>query len=384
MTDLKVSVIVVSRNRPEALQRCLKGIEQLEYPAFEVIVVSEPCGLAVLHRVGVTPRIKTIKFNEPNISTARNLGIMAAAGDVIAFIDDDSVPEPSWLSYLANAFEDAGVVAAGGYVRGRNGISYQSTAQSVDVLGNHCPLDLTDASTQVVSGKPGYAIKTEGTNCAFRRDTLLNLGGFDPAFSFFMDETDLNMRIADANMATAIVPLAQVHHGFAASARRHASRLPRTLFDVGASSVVFLRKHAPSNAMEKVIEDIKMKQRARLLRHMVAGTCEPGDVDRLMSTLEAGLAGGRRRPLLSHSLSPPERVSFKRFVVPQAFSGSESSRWPDMVCKTFAERGGPPCRGRQAGQSVSLQPNRSVPSGQIRSPGVLGTKWRPFWKIRTE
>ena len=323
MTDRTVSMIVVSRNRPEALLRCLKAIEQLDYPVFEVIVVADPGGLSALRQAGVAPRIKTLEFDQPNVSAARNLGIRAAAGQVVAFIDDDSVPEPSWLHFLAAAFDNADVVAAGGYVRGRNGISYQSTAQSVDAFGHHTPLSMTGDNTAVFVGNPGSAIKTEGTNCAFRRETLLDLGGFDPAFHFFLDETDLNMRIARANLATAVVPMAQVHHGFATSAQRHASRLPRTLFDVGASWAVFLRKHAPTDTHETAIADIRADQRARLVRHMVAGTCEPGDVGRLMATLEDGLASGQKRPLLPHAVSGSGTMPFQRFIAPIAFTGSD-------------------------------------------------------------
>jgi GT2 family glycosyltransferase len=63
----------------------------------------------------------------------------------------------------------------------------------------------------------GFVVKTEGTNCAFRRDVLAGLGGFDPAFRYFLDETDVNLRLAEAGARTVIVPRALVHHGSAAS-----------------------------------------------------------------------------------------------------------------------------------------------------------------------
>lgn len=50
MTDLTVSVIIVSRERPDALRRCLLGISQLQYRAFEVVVVACPAGIAVADR----------------------------------------------------------------------------------------------------------------------------------------------------------------------------------------------------------------------------------------------------------------------------------------------------------------------------------------------
>ncbi|MCB2152739.1 MAG: glycosyltransferase, partial [Rhodobacteraceae bacterium] len=56
---------------------------------------------------------------------ARNLGLAAAAGEIVAFIDDDAVPEPRWLARLTAPFADPGIAAAGGFVVGRNGISFQ-------------------------------------------------------------------------------------------------------------------------------------------------------------------------------------------------------------------------------------------------------------------
>jgi GT2 family glycosyltransferase len=77
---------------------------------------------------------------------------------------------------------------------------------------------------------------------SFRRSVLVDFEGFDPAYHFYLDETDLNMRLVATNHLTAIAPLARVHHGFAQSIRRYGDRVPRDLFDIGASWAVFQRK----------------------------------------------------------------------------------------------------------------------------------------------
>ena len=295
MTEIAVSVIVVSRHRPQALLRCLTGLRQLFYRTFEVIVVTDPDGIEALRSADVLSSVKHAGFDEPNISAARNIGLGLAAGKVIAFIDDDAVPEPTWLTHLIAPFHEDTVSAAGGFVRGRNGISFQSKARWVNHLGVHEDIAVKENTPLVLLGTPGKAIKTEGTNCAFRRDTLLAMGGFDPAFHFYLDETDLNLRLAKDGARTAIVPLAEVHHGFASSAQRRPSRMPKTLFDVGASLAVFLRKHAGQTEYDPAINAMRAEQKARLIRHMIAGTCEPGDVLAVMKTLEAGFAAGALR-----------------------------------------------------------------------------------------
>lgn len=289
------SVIVVSNGRCDALRRCLTGIGQLRYPDFEIVIVADTIAIRKIAATSLAGRIKLLTFDAQNISAARNLGIEAAAGEIVAFIDDDAVPEPTWLTHLAAAFDDPAVSAAGGFVRGRNGISWQWKAQSVDRTGQGHPIELNSTGPVVLHPVSGRAIKTEGTNMAFRRDVIARIGGFDPAFRFFLDESDLNMRLARAGHATAIVPLAEVHHGFAASARRRRDRVPRDLFEIGASHSAFLVRHCPQAGRAGPAAAFASEQRQRLLRHMVAGRLEPRDVRRLMVGLAKGVEAGWAR-----------------------------------------------------------------------------------------
>ena len=113
MTDLTVSVIIVSRERPDALRRCLLGISQLQYRAFEVVVVACPAGIAVAEASQALPDIKCVAFSEANISAARNQGLVYAAGEIVAFIDDDAVPEPKWQHHLVAPAARSDVAAMG-------------------------------------------------------------------------------------------------------------------------------------------------------------------------------------------------------------------------------------------------------------------------------
>ena len=294
---IAATVILVSRHRPAALRRCITAIRQSDHRRLELVVVADPAAIQGLRADGLCEDAKLVVCDIANIAVARNLGLAAAAGQVVAFIDDDAVPEPTWLSRLIAPFVNSDVQASGGFVRGRNGLSYQWRGHRVDTTGQDHLLAVDPDQPSLHPATPGVAVKTQGTNCAFRRDTVLGMGGFDPGFRFYLDEADLNMRLAVRGALTAIVPLAEVHHGFAESRLRRPDRVPRSLHEVGASAAVFLRRHAAPIACDPALDTLRRQQRARLLAHMVAGRIEPRDVGRLMATLAAGITEGLSRQL---------------------------------------------------------------------------------------
>ncbi|AUJ65244.1 hypothetical protein B9057_13560 [Aestuarium zhoushanense] len=329
MSAAPVSVIVVSRDRPQHLRRCVKGLMQLLHPNFEIIVVADQRGCEEMAAGGFAKSVKLIPFDEANIAAARNAGLEVAAGTIVAFIDDDAIPEPTWLDHLVGPIASRQAVAAGGYVRGRNGISFQWKARDVRPNGWSEELLLDSDDPICVEGSAQQGIKTEGTNMAFDRDVLCKLGGFDPAFQFYLDETDLNMRLAGLEMTTAIVPRAQVHHGFAASDKRREDRAPTTLFPIGRSLKVFLRKHLPEAKHGPVIDSEVKAQGRRLIEHMIAGRIEPKDVSVLMATMTQGLLEGETANIAPLAPISPSKEPFLKFEKEVADAGHMAlvGRW---------------------------------------------------------
>lgn len=287
---LQVSLIIVSRDRPRGLYRLLQALKFQRYTDFEVIIVSNLVDWNDFADLAGFKNLRRIHFDEANISKARNLGIQAAAGDILVFCDDDAVPEPTWLTHLIEPFAAKDVGISGGYVRGRNGISFQwrrifSNAFGDDVIQE----DTDELPPHTYEYQKDNFAKVQGTNCAFRKIALLDAGGFDPKFSFFLDEVDATLRLGRMGWKTAIVPLAQVQHGFEESARRTRNRVPKTLFNEGQSKSYFIARHAAALNPEQSIRKFMGTQKNRLVQLMLAGWLEPGDVTRLMASLVAGL-----------------------------------------------------------------------------------------------
>lgn len=292
-----ISVIVASHQRPQWLRRCLTALAQLDYPNFEIVIAADDAGLGAIADHAAVSNIKTTRVCDANISKTRNLGLMQAAGKIIAFIDDDAVPEPLWLRFHAEALAKTSAAASVGYVRGRNGISFQSRAESVDSEAETHREQSPAEAPLVPKIATDRAVKLVGTNFAIRRDLLCGLGGFDETFRYFLDDTDVSLRLASSGQKVAVAPLAEVHHATAPSSRRTLSRRPRDLFEIGRSTAYFLRKH--SVASEEGFKRMYSRERLRLLRHLVAGTCEPGDISRILKTLKAGWDEGKQE-------NPPE------------------------------------------------------------------------------
>ena len=278
------SVVIVSRDRPILLRRACLGVWQQDYRPLELVVVADAHGRAALADLPFADRIVVADNPHPNIAEARNTGFDLAAGRVVAFLDDDAVPEPAWLSRLVAPLADRAVSASTGTVLGRNGFGVQWARETVDACGRSRP------ST---AGSP----RLHGTNCALRAEVLRALGGFDPAYAFFLDETDLTLRLRAAGHGVVHVDDALVVHGFAPSPRRRADRVPRSLFDIGASQAVFLRRHAPPCSHAARLAELRREQAARLDVHLLAGRIEPRDLRRLLRDLDAGIAAGLARAL---------------------------------------------------------------------------------------
>lgn len=300
-----VSLVIVSRDRAAGLTRLISALRFQSYGRFEVVVVSNYRDTSFLNQLPGADSIRHVFMDAPNISQARNLGIVHSAGDIIVFCDDDAVPEPRWLERLVAPFKDEKVASTGGFVRGRNGIDFQWQAIKCDRAGEDYPVKMDAGANVLTMAFDGtYFAKVQGTNCAFRANSLCEIGGFDENYRFFLDETDVALTLALAGWSTAIVPQAEVQHGFAESAERTRNRVPKTLKNIGASKVYFMAKFG-ADQQEKALETLRHNQHCRLLRLMRDGFLGPGDVRRLLATLEEGI---NVTPKIDKIATPLERI----------------------------------------------------------------------------
>src|SRR5256885_7347817 len=91
--------VLCSYNGARTIRDCLDGLEQLAYPDYEVIVVDDGSTDSTA-AIACQYDYRLIRTENRGLSNARNTGLKAATGEIVAYIDDDAYPDPHWLTYL--------------------------------------------------------------------------------------------------------------------------------------------------------------------------------------------------------------------------------------------------------------------------------------------
>jgi GT2 family glycosyltransferase len=201
-----VSVVIPTCNRADDLRRCLTALEgqTLAAERFEVIVVddgSQDGTAGVLQDMQAHGRLRLRSFAQANRgpAAARNRGLKAAA-PLVAFTDDDCVPEPDWLERLLEALPpDARCAGVGGRVVRRRDTRI---SRFIDAIGTLNP--------PLQDGRARYLVTA---NALYRRACLLEVGGFDEQFAWpGGEDRDLSDRLGERGYYHAFTESAAIRH----------------------------------------------------------------------------------------------------------------------------------------------------------------------------
>jgi glycosyltransferase involved in cell wall biosynthesis len=202
-----ISVVICTHNGARKIANALRALGNQTMSSFETIVVDDGSSDGVGEVVGGYP-VRYLRMEQNvGLSAARNAGVAAAGGEIIAFCDDDCVPEPEWVERIAAVWEKAepGVMGIGGGVRAW---STHSIAQRyADATSPLAPLESTGGGvvarlwTYLSGPRRGagsrWVKSLVGANMSYRRTALEAVGGFDPAIKFGGDEEVLCQRLRE-------------------------------------------------------------------------------------------------------------------------------------------------------------------------------------------
>jgi len=197
----KVSVVVCSYNGARTLEDCLSSLEKVEYPDYEVIFVDDGSQDNSQEIVAKFPWVRNIRQKNKGLSVARNVGIEASQGEIVAFTDSDCMVDRDWLYFLVQTLGTGEFAAVGG-----PNISPPAT-------------DWIQATVAAAPGSPSHVLLTDtiaehvpGCNMAYWKWSLEEIAGFDPEYRKAGDDVDVCWRIMQNGHKIGFSPAAIVWH----------------------------------------------------------------------------------------------------------------------------------------------------------------------------
>jgi glycosyltransferase involved in cell wall biosynthesis len=196
-----VSVVVCSYNGARTLRDCMISLQDLHYPNYEVVFVDDGSKDTTQEIMKDFPRVRNIVQKNRGLSVARNVGIAAARGEVVAFTDSDCMVDRDWLYFLVHTLLSSDFAAVGG-----PNISPPAT-------------DWIQATVGAAPGSPSHVLLTDtiaehvpGCNMAYHKWALNEIGGFDPEYRKAGDDVDVCWRLMQRGYVIGFSPAAVVWH----------------------------------------------------------------------------------------------------------------------------------------------------------------------------
>lgn len=196
-----VSVVICAYNAERTMRPCLESLRKLDYPNFEVVIVDDGSRDTTAEIAMDFPEFRLIRQPNKGLSVARNVGMRAAYGELIAYTDSDCVVDPHWLTLMVRAMCEHHFDGCGG----------PNYAPHEEGWVEACCAASPGAPCHVLTGD-NRAEHLAGCNMIYRRTALEAIGGFDPQFTAAGDDVDICWRMLDAGYALGFCPAAFVWH----------------------------------------------------------------------------------------------------------------------------------------------------------------------------
>jgi O-antigen biosynthesis protein len=243
------TVVICTRDRPTELNRCLEALAELDYPHFDVLVVDNAPSDDQARQVAIRWGARYVLEPRVGLSRARNRGARASGTEIVAFLDDDSLPEGDWLASLVGSFKDPLVMAATGRIVASNVEQSQLplTPMSGSDANGHRE-SVFDRKTPFWFERANFGGIGDGGNMAFRRSVFDIWAGFDERLgrgavidggeehNAFFSLLDRGYRIAQARTAV-------VHHPVPRDEKEVRASLLRNLACAAAYTVLIFVEH---------------------------------------------------------------------------------------------------------------------------------------------
>lgn len=248
-------MVIPTRNGKQLLAECLEALRQQSYRDFEIIVVDDASTDDTRAFLGEHPEVDKVVMlpgdQGHGFVAAANAGLAASNGEVLVLLNNDAVPDPTWLAELLSALDRnpwAGMAASKLVLYDRPDTFYST--------GDYYGLDGVPNSRGVWQRDTGQYDREEevfgpcAAAAAYRRSVLADLaaaGGtspprriFDPQLWMYCEDVDLNLRARLRGHRTVYAPKARVRHRLSATGGG-----PLASYYVGRNTIYLIAKDLP-------------------------------------------------------------------------------------------------------------------------------------------
>jgi len=227
-----VTVLVCTLGRSSVLDETINSLLNQTYPSdcYEIIVVVDE-NKEALKKLEKYPVKVIFRPERKGLSSARNLCLKSAKGEIVIFIDDDCIADRNWIKETVKAFNNEEVKGVGGIVRP---LCDDPVSKSITLL------ELVGVAYVEREEEAGLNhLRIAGINSAYRKNIIEEMGGWDEKISYGGDDVDFNYRLFKKNYKLKITPKAVVYH-------KHRSSLKEIFwwsYRLGIGYAYVIRKH---------------------------------------------------------------------------------------------------------------------------------------------
>lgn len=244
----KVSIVIPTYNRRKDVLECLRSLQKLRYPNYEIIVVdngsTDGTGDAIER---LFPEVKPVTSNRNlGVTGGRNLGAKHSSGEYIFFLDHDTTVDRNALNELMSVMQsdpNIGIVGPAIY--------YYNDPKRVWALGTSINMLTAKVSFnqggKIDNGQFVKAIKVQvlPTALLVKREVIDKVGLFDDIFFAVYEDTDFCFRVKEARYKVSCVSTAKVWHKVSLNECEQLLGVLRRAYYVARNRVIFMKKHSP-------------------------------------------------------------------------------------------------------------------------------------------
>ena len=214
---MKVSVVIITYNRSDSIKHCLDSMERQTVRPGEIIVVDSSTDMETEKLTRERDVIYKHLRDRTYQPRARNIAVEMSQGDIIAFLDDDTVCVPGWLENIIQGYSFDNIVGVGGPAiicdENLNPLAkIKSTDRNQNFFTKYGDMHL------VCHWIPSQPVRTEifiGANMSFLKEALKEVGGFDEFYgrsAAYREETDPQIALIKRGYNFLYMPGAFVYH----------------------------------------------------------------------------------------------------------------------------------------------------------------------------